>query len=125
MEGKRIRPTELSGNPISNHLLANQDELAKEMMKLALRSSFVHTSKGSLIRRTILRHGADGFTSPTKEERCAADFIALKNPSPSARFEPAHRGPSDKHANNYTTEDNGGLVFDEEIILKLSYISVL
>jgi hypothetical protein len=124
MEGKRIRQTELSGNPTSNHLLAKQDELAKEMI-LALRSSFVHTYKSSLIRRTILRHGADGFTSPAKEERCAADFIALKNPSPSARFEPAHLGPSDKDANNYTTEDNGGLVFDEEIILKLSYISVL
>jgi hypothetical protein len=33
-------------------------------------------------------------------------FIAIKNPSPSAVFEPANLGSNDKHANHYTTEDN-------------------
>jgi hypothetical protein len=33
-----IRPPELSDNTISSHLVAKQEELAKEMMNLALRS---------------------------------------------------------------------------------------
>jgi hypothetical protein len=42
----------------------------KEIMNLALRSIFVHTSKGFLICRKILGRGADDFTSPpTKAER--------------------------------------------------------
>jgi hypothetical protein len=58
-----IRPPELSGNRTSSHLVP-KEELAKEVMNLALRSIFVYTSKGSLTSRKILRHGADGFTSP-------------------------------------------------------------
>jgi hypothetical protein len=34
-------------------------------------------------------------------------FIALKNPSPLARFELANFGSIGKHANHYTTEDDG------------------
>jgi hypothetical protein len=45
-----------------------------------------HTSSGSLTCRKIL-HGADGFTSPPKKVLIC---ITLKNPSPSARFEPAN-----------------------------------
>jgi len=63
-----------------SHLVAKQEELAKEMMNLALRSIFVHTSKGSLTCRKIFRHGADGFTSPPKEG-VLRNFISLKNPS--------------------------------------------
>jgi hypothetical protein len=37
-------------------------------------------------------------------------FIALKNPSPSAGFEPANVGSSRKHANNYTTEDDNARI---------------
>jgi hypothetical protein len=33
-------------------------------------------------------------------------FVALRNPSPSAGFEPANLGSDGKHANHYTTEDN-------------------
>jgi hypothetical protein len=34
-------------------------------------------------------------------------FIALKNPSPSAGFEPASVAPNGKHVNHYTIEDDG------------------
>jgi hypothetical protein len=36
--------------------------------------------------------------------RCAADFIALKNPSPWPGFEPATFGSSGQHTNYYTTK---------------------
>jgi hypothetical protein len=38
--------------------------------------------------------------------RRAADFIALKNPSPLATFEPINLGSSGKHANYYATGDD-------------------
>jgi hypothetical protein len=38
---------EVSGNPTSCHIVANQEELAKEIMDLTLRSISVHTSKRS------------------------------------------------------------------------------
>jgi hypothetical protein len=36
-------------------------------------------------------HGADSFTSPPKEGMLRI-FVALKNPSPSAGFDPANPG---------------------------------
>jgi hypothetical protein len=51
----------------------------------------------------MLRHGADDFTSPPKENTLRI-FIGFKNPSPSAGFEPANIGSNCKHANNYTAE---------------------
>jgi hypothetical protein len=56
MEELLIRPPELSGNPTTSYLVAKQDELAKEMMNLALRSICVHTPKGSFTCAKILRH---------------------------------------------------------------------
>jgi hypothetical protein len=50
-----------------DHLFTKQGEVAKEIMNSPLRSIIVHTSKGALICRKILRHGADGFTSALKE----------------------------------------------------------
>jgi hypothetical protein len=38
------------------------------------------------------------------EGKHPADFIALKNPLPSTRFEPANVGSNGKHANHYNTE---------------------
>jgi hypothetical protein len=59
-----IRPPELSGNPNSSHLVANE-ELEKEIMNLAfevpsvmLRSDFFHAVKSYDIG------GDSGFTSP-------------------------------------------------------------
>jgi hypothetical protein len=37
-----IRPPELSSNPTGSHVVAKQEELAKEMLSLASRNSFVH-----------------------------------------------------------------------------------
>jgi hypothetical protein len=56
------------------------------------------TSKGSLTCLNIL-HGADGFASPPKEGVLGM-FIALKNPSPSARFEAANLRSNGEHANH-------------------------
>jgi hypothetical protein len=46
----------------------------------------------------MLRHGADGFTSPAKGVLLRI-FIAFKNPSPSDWFEPANLEPNGKHDN--------------------------
>jgi hypothetical protein len=59
---------------------------------------------GSLTRRKISRHGADGFTSPSKE--VLRIFIALKISSSSAGFEPTNLWSSFKHDNHYTTEND-------------------
>jgi hypothetical protein len=77
--------------------------LAKENINLALRSIYVYTLKGCLTSRKIL-HGADGITSSPKEGVLRI-FISLKNPMPSAGFEPANLGSNGKHATHYTTED--------------------
>jgi hypothetical protein len=86
-----IHPPELPDNPTSRYLVAKHEELAMEMMNFALQSISFHTSKGSLKCRKILQHGADGFTDPPKEGVLWI-FIALKNPSPSARFQHMNLG---------------------------------
>jgi hypothetical protein len=53
----------------------------------------------------ILRHGADGFTSPLKRVVLRI-FIALENPLLSAGFEPASLGSSGKRDNHYTPEND-------------------
>jgi hypothetical protein len=53
-----IRPPEHSCNPTRSHLVAKQEELTKEITNFVLRNIFVHTSKGSLTCRNILRHAA-------------------------------------------------------------------
>jgi hypothetical protein len=84
------------------------------MMTLALRSSFGPTSKGFLTCGKILRHGADGFTSPPKEGVLRI-FIALKNTLPSAYIKPANLGSIGKHASHYTTEDDFGVMIPHHI----------
>jgi hypothetical protein len=74
-------------------------------MYLALRSILVHTSKGFLTCLKVLRHGADDFTSLPKKVVLRV-FIVLKNPSPSAGFEPANLGSRSRNAKHYTTEDD-------------------
>ena len=44
-----------------------------------------------LLHAANVRHGTDGFTSPTKEGVLRI-FFALKNPTASAGFEPANFG---------------------------------
>jgi hypothetical protein len=81
-----IRPPELSSNYTNSHLVANQEELGEENYEFSLRSIFVHTSKGFLTCRKMLR-GASGFISPLTEGVLLI-FIALKNPSPQPGFNP-------------------------------------
>jgi hypothetical protein len=51
--------------------------------------------------------GPPGFTSHPMEGVLWI-FTAVKNPSPSAEFEPANLGYNGKHANHYATE--GGFI---------------
>jgi hypothetical protein len=46
-------------------------------------------------------------------------FIVLKNPSPSAGFEPANFGSSGKYINHYTTEDDSTYTQTDLSVLKL------
>jgi hypothetical protein len=86
------------------HLVAKQEELAKEIINLALRIS-IHTSKGNLhitqsydmvlaALRSLRRNASCRFLSP------------LKFPSPSAFFEPANVGSNDKYASHKPPRTN-------------------
>jgi hypothetical protein len=74
-------------------------------MEFCLIEDLFNISKCSLTCRNILRYGANGFTSPS-EGISAADFIDLKNPSPSAGFEPTNLWSNGKQANHKTTDDD-------------------
>jgi hypothetical protein len=72
-----IRPPELSSNPNSSHLVANEEELEKEIMNLAfevpsvmLRSDFFHAVKSYM-------GGDSGFTSTSKKVVLLL-FVTLK-----------------------------------------------
>jgi hypothetical protein len=59
-QGKlQIRPPQLSGNPNSSHLAANQRELGEGNYEFSIEVTFSC--------HKILQHGADGFTCPPKE----------------------------------------------------------
>jgi hypothetical protein len=94
-----IRPPEISGNTNNSFLVAQQDELAKEITNFAFRSiSFI-------LRGVADATWADGFTSPPKEGVLRI-IIAFKNPSLAAGFECVNFGSNDKHTNHYTTEND-------------------
>jgi hypothetical protein len=54
---------------------------------------------GFLTSHKIIRHVADGFSSPLKEGVLWI-YITLKNPSLLARTEPANLGSNGKHADH-------------------------
>jgi hypothetical protein len=85
------------GEPWWNDIDGTKAGGTAETNKFCLTKNLFHTSKGSLTCRKILRHGADSFTYPPKE-RVLRIFIALKNPSPSAGFEPANLGSNGKQS---------------------------
>jgi hypothetical protein len=64
--------------------------------EFCLQSIFFHARK-VLLHAVNVRHGTDGFTSVPKEVVLRI-FVALKNPSSSAGFEPTSLGSSGKHA---------------------------
>jgi hypothetical protein len=63
-------------NSISSHLVAKQEEIPLEIMSFVLRNTSFHASKCYLTYRKIVRRGADGYTSPSKEG-VLRTFIAL------------------------------------------------
>jgi hypothetical protein len=71
-----------------------------------------HTSQRYLTCRRILRHGAMASLPLRRNSFC--DFIAIKNPSSSAGFQPANLGSNCKHNNHYTTEN------DEHLLREIS-----
>jgi hypothetical protein len=60
--------------------------------EFSLRTIFIHTLKWFSTSRKILRHGADGITSPPKEG-VLWTFIALKNASPWTGLNPRTLDP--------------------------------
>jgi hypothetical protein len=92
-----IRPSELSVNLASSHSVTKQEGLEKEM-NFPLRCIFVHTSKGYVTCHKIIRHGANSFTSPSKEG-VLRNFIVPKIPLFSGGVEPAKLGSIGKHGN--------------------------
>ena len=55
-----------------------------------------HVTLRDLLHAVNLRHGTDGFTSPTKEGVLRVFFV-LKNPTSSVGFEPANLGTKGQH----------------------------
>jgi hypothetical protein len=100
-----IHPPELSAL-VAVKTTTNEAEkgLARNIRNFVYKSLFPYL-KGFLTCRKILRHGADGFTSPQKEDMLGIS-IALRDPSSSAGFEPAKLGSNGKHDHQYTIEND-------------------
>jgi hypothetical protein len=97
--------------------------LEQEITNLAERSIFVHSSKDFLTCRKILRHGADGFTSPSKEGMLRI-LSPPENPSTSTGIKPANIGFNDNHASHYATEVEYVTLLGRKIFL-VTFSSVL
>ena len=67
-------------------------------MNFCLKMPDFHVTFRDLLHAVNLRHGAEGFTSPTKEGVLRIFFSALKNPRASVGFEPANLGTKGQHA---------------------------
>ena len=65
--------------------------------KVCLKMPDFHVTLRDLLHAVNLRHGTDGFTSPS-EGRRAGDFFALKNPTASVGFETANLGTKGQHS---------------------------
>jgi hypothetical protein len=83
--------TQSSDNPSSNHIVAKQDEVAKEMINLVYEIFISYFED----------YVTDDFISFPNVGMLQI-FIALKNASLSARFEPMNPWSNCKHANQYT-----------------------
>jgi hypothetical protein len=90
-----IRLPELSGNPASSRLVANQEKMSEINDKFGF-TKYYFSSKGFLTCRKILSQWADSLTS-TPKEHVLRIFIALRKSVQNV-------GSNGKHANRYTTE---------------------
>jgi hypothetical protein len=80
-----------------SNLVAKQEEREKKIMNVIF-----HIWKCSLTCHKILWQGPNALRTPPLLDKM---LIALRNPSPSAGFEPAKLGWNGKRANHCTTED--------------------
>jgi hypothetical protein len=96
-----IRPPELSENlPAAIYSKAQGSDEGN--YEFPLTNFLFHTSKCCLTFRKILRRGADGFTSPSKEGELRI-FIALINPSLQPGYNPQTFGPITSTLTTITT----------------------
>jgi hypothetical protein len=95
-------PSVYPGNPTRSNLVVKHRNSRKK--RILPHETSLSYSKGSLTCRIILWHEAEGFSFPPKEGALRI-FIAFKNPSQSAGFEPAKLESNGKHANDCTTKD--------------------
>jgi hypothetical protein len=74
--------------------------MGEEMADAILRTTCeFHGKCTDLLHTANLRHGTDGFTSAPKEGMLRI-FVARKNPTASAGFEPANLSTRGQHANH-------------------------
>ena len=71
--------------------------LARNGRLICLKMPDFQVTFRDLLHAVNLRHGTDGFTSLPKEDMLRI-FLALKNPTASAGFEPANLGNKGQHA---------------------------
>jgi hypothetical protein len=94
-----IHSPELSGKYRQRHLAAKKGETWQEMSLNFAGEVYLSYSTGIFTCRKILRHGDNGFT-PRPKEVMIWIFIALKNLSSLAWFEPVNLGTNGKYDNN-------------------------
>jgi hypothetical protein len=87
--------TRTLGNILQCRLQAKQEEFGQKCPWILL-ISFSFIPQGLLTCRKILQHWTDDFTSSPKKFVLRI-FIALKNPSSSAGFEPMNLGSNGTH----------------------------
>jgi hypothetical protein len=91
-----IHPPELSGKYQQRYLIAKQERLSEECPLILPQKYLCHTPEGSVTCSTTWDQR---LLFPSKGSR-ATNFIALRNPSSSAGFEPANFRYSGKHDNH-------------------------
>jgi hypothetical protein len=67
-----------------------------------------------LLHAVNLRHGTDGFTSPS-EGRRAEDFFRPKNPTVSAGCEPENLGTKGQHATSRSPKPLTGYLLNNQV----------
>jgi hypothetical protein len=106
-EGKLlIRPSEISRNPTSSHLVASRRNGRRERWILPCEVFLFLLANDVSVCRKSLQHGASGFTSAPKEG-VLLKSIALKNPSPWPGLNPQNLRPM---ASTLTTRPRGRLI---------------
>ena len=91
--------------------------------EFSLKMPDFHVTFRDRLRAINLRHGTNGFTSIPKEGVLRI-FFALKNPTPSAGFEPANLGTKGQYATSRPLKPLNSLL-NQERCYKLLLIIVI